>query len=180
MIAAAGFLTEYVWPVGDLRWAYVLAAGAVAIPLLYSPEIWGFISRQAKKIKDPDTELGPLPLPPPIIPKPRTVTPSAPTPPQPITPDHNTWITEAEALHMIRSSSLVRLRLPWETTAAEHLLRIYLGAKTKTKADDRADEISRHLLRKFEKECPQGVRGGMYDLRLLQEWIDQEAYGEPL
>ena len=39
MIAAAGFLTEYFWPVGDPRWAYILVSGAIVIPLLYSPEI---------------------------------------------------------------------------------------------------------------------------------------------
>ena len=39
MIAAAGFLTEYFWPVGDPRWAYILVIGAIVIPLLYSPEI---------------------------------------------------------------------------------------------------------------------------------------------
>ena len=53
MIAAGGFLTEYLWPAGDLRWAYVLLTGAVLIPLLYSPEIWRFILRQASKASKP-------------------------------------------------------------------------------------------------------------------------------
>ena len=58
MIAAAGFLTEYFWPAGDLRWAYVLVAGAIAIPLLYSPEIWVFILRQALNTSKPARPLG--------------------------------------------------------------------------------------------------------------------------
>ena len=58
MIAAGGFLTEYLWPAGDLRWAYVLLTGAVLIPLLYSPEIWRFILRQASKASKPARPLG--------------------------------------------------------------------------------------------------------------------------
>ena len=54
MIAAAGFLTEYFWPAGDLRWAYVLVAGAIAIPLLYSPEIL----RKALNTSKPARPLG--------------------------------------------------------------------------------------------------------------------------
>ena len=73
MIAVGGFLTEYFWPAGDPRWAYVLLAGAIVIPLLYSPEIWGFIRRQATKTREADTEVEPLPLPP-VIPEPRVVT----------------------------------------------------------------------------------------------------------
>ena len=67
----------------------------------------------------------PKPLPP-SPPKPRTVTPSTPTLPSPLLrPTLIRGFTEAEALQMIRSSSLVRLRLPQETvTLAEALLRI--------------------------------------------------------
>ena len=58
MIVAGGFLTEHFWAAGDLRWAYVLLAGAITIPLLYSPEIWGFILRQASNASKPARPLG--------------------------------------------------------------------------------------------------------------------------
>ena len=95
--------------------------------------------------------------------------------------DTNTWITEAEALQMIRSSSLVRLRLPQETTTlAEVLLRAANFVLPPTGPMRRADEISRHLLKKFTSECSWGVRmrSGTYNSELLREWIDQEAYRE--
>ena len=96
--------------------------------------------------------------------------------------DTKAWITEAEALAVVRAFSLVRLRLlrlPQETvTLVEVLLRVKGLVTSKTEAGRRADEIARHLLRKFKNERPWDVRGGTYDRRLLEEWIDQEAYRE--
>ena len=118
----------------------------------------------------------PEPLPPSPL-EPRTVTPSTPTHPKPITPDQNAWITKAEALQMIRSSSLVQLRLPRETTFADNLWRLTNFVPSPTGRRCRADEISRHLLRKFESAW--GVlRNGTYNSESLREWIDQEAYRE--
>ena len=92
--------------------------------------------------------------------------------------DTKAWITKAEALQMIRSSSLVQLRLPRETTFVQDLWRMTNFAPSPTGRRCRADEISRHLLRKFESQCRGGVRNGTYYSESLREWIDQEAYEE--
>ena len=161
-----------------LDWG-LIGAGTVCAAMVFWPE-----KQRATRKAEPDTEPGlpepGLPEPPPITPEPRTVTPSTPTPPQPITtPDPNMWITQAEALVVVRASSLVRLRLPQETmTLAEALLRMKNFVSSPTGRGRRADEISRHLLRKFKRECAWGVRSGTYDSELLREWIDQEAYRE--
>ena len=89
------------------------------------------------------------------------------------------WIAEAEALVMIRASSLVRLRLPLDTTTVGEMLTAQLQGRLVTSRMEvgrRADEIARHLLRKFKDERSWGVRGGTYDRRLLEEWIDEMAY----
>ena len=92
--------------------------------------------------------------------------------------DTKAWIAEAEALAMIRASSLVRLRLPRETLIVGEVFARLGGAPSRTEVDRRADEIARHLLRKFKNGRSWGVRGGTYDRRLLEEWIDETAYQE--
>ena len=92
--------------------------------------------------------------------------------------DLKAWITKAEALQMIRSSSLVQLRLPRGMTLPENIWRMTNLVPSPTGPRRRADEISRHLLRKFESQCRGGVRNGTYYSESLREWIDQEAYEE--
>ena len=85
-----------------------------------------------------------------------------------------TWITEAQALHTIRASSLVLLRLPHETiTVFDALLRN--AGLYHTRGDVLADELSRKFLRDFATELPQAVRNGDYGKEPLAWWIDKEA-----
>ena len=88
------------------------------------------------------------------------------------------WITEDEALWMVRSSSSVQSRLPAEPLAIDKVVRALAGSPM-TLRDRRANEISRHLLRKFKTDCPSGVRSGLYDRQRLEEWINQQAYDDP-
>ena len=93
---------------------------------------------------------------------------------QPRAPRAATWIPEAQALQIIRASSLVRLRIPNDVTVADTLARA-LGDTYKTPGEQRAGEVSRHLLREFGSEIPGAVRSDQYGKEPLEWWIDKEA-----
>ena len=95
------------------------------------------------------------------------------TAPSPL-PRATTWMPEAEAYKLIRSSSLVRLRRPNDVTGADLIARA-LGSTHKTPGEQLADELSRHLLREFASELPRAARNGQYGKEPLQWWIDKEA-----
>ena len=93
---------------------------------------------------------------------------------QPMAPCAVTWISETQALQIIQASSLVRLRIPNDVTVADTLARA-LGDTYKTPGEQRAGEVSRHLLREFGSEIPGAVRSGQYGKEPLEWWIDKEA-----
>ena len=89
-------------------------------------------------------------------------------------PAAKTRVTEAEALFMLRSSSLVRRRLKPETITVLDAIASKLG-HYKTRTDVEADELSRHLLREFSGSLPQAVFDNQYGKEPLSWWIDKEA-----
>ena len=189
LLSIPGYITDgQAWPViwrslGVAMTRLDLILLAVGVPCFiyaFQMQTWPRkLLAACRRDQSTAAEMPGLPEPPPVTLEPRTVTRSTPTPPQPITPDHNTWITEAEALAVVRASSSVQSRLPLETmTLAEKLSRAANFVPSPTGRRRRADEISRHLLRKFESECPWGVRNGTYNSEILREWIDQGAYRE--
>ena len=93
---------------------------------------------------------------------------------QPRAPRASTWIPEAQALQIIRSSSLVRLRIPNDVTVADTLARA-LGDTYKTPGEQRIGEVSRHLLREFGSEIPGAFRSEQYGKEPLEWWIDKES-----
>ena len=85
--------------------------------------------------------------------------------PIPSLPEAGRWVSKDAALQTLKSSSLVRLRLPPFGGVHPAYLRL-------------SDELCRHLIRNFEQEYPEGVRNGEYRLELLEWWIDATAYKE--
>ena len=93
---------------------------------------------------------------------------------QPRAPRAVTWISETQTLQIIQASSLVCWRIPNDVTVADTLARA-LGDTYKTPGEQRAGEVSRHLLREFGSEIPEAVRSGQYGKEPLKWWIDKEA-----
>ena len=91
--------------------------------------------------------------------------------------ENSDWISESEALNLIRRSSLTQLRLPTLTmTIGEALLRRNGIINSSTDSEIRASEISRHLLKTLNEECPWVLRDGKYYRQYLEEWINEQAY----
>ena len=150
-------------------WVHVGGGLTIALSAL---AIWDFRMRQReKKATDPA-------VPEPRIAPPKPVPAPSATSKQDVMSTPAVWITEDEALWMVRSSSLVQSRLTEDPLAIDKVVRALVGSPM-TMRDRRANEISRHLLRKFETDCPSGVRSGLYDRQRLEEWINQQAYDDP-
>ena len=85
-----------------------------------------------------------------------------------------TWISRADALATLGRSSLVRLRVPSDTTLLDVLAR-RMGDTYRTPGETRADELQRKLLRDFEAQYPNCVRDDQYGKEPLEWWIDERA-----
>ena len=89
------------------------------------------------------------------------------------------WISEDEALKLIRRSSLTRLRLPNETmTIGEALVRRMSVTTSPTASEIRADEIASYLLARYNDQGSWTNRDGRYYKQYLEEWINEEVYGD--
>ena len=148
MIAAAGFLAEYFWPAGDLRWAYVIVSGAITIPLLYSPEIFRWAARKVTPLPEQETQ--------------GKVQEDTSPPPY---PGSYTWLDKADAFLLIRGSTLVPnvpydFNKPW--TKSEGRERV------------RANSITFGDLAEFGGACPEAVRDGKYGRETLEWWIGKK------
>ena len=87
------------------------------------------------------------------------------------------WLSEGEALNLIRNSSLTRLRLPNETiTFGEELGRRMGFDHSPTASEIRADEIASYLLAKYNDQGSWTNRDGRYYKQYLEEWINEEVY----
>ena len=153
---------------------------AVVITLFLSVlATWDFRMRQREKRATVPAVLGPRSAQPePRIAPPKPVPAPSATIKQDVMSAPAVWITEDEALWMVCSSSLVQSRLPAEPLAIDKVVRALAGSPM-TLRDRRANEISRHLLRKFKTDRPSGARSGLYDRQRLEEWINQQAYDDP-
>ena len=77
---------------------------------------------------------------------------------------------------MIRSASLVRLRLPKETVTVAEAIARSLGFGSETPGDTLAKELANKLMRDFSTHHPARVRDGKYRKEHLEWWIEEESY----
>ncbi len=99
-----------------------------------------------------------------------------PDSPIPAAPYAKKWITKTEALQLIRSSSLVRLRLPKEIVTVAEAIARSLGFGSETPGDALAKELANKLMREFSTRHPAWVREGKYKKEHLEWWIEEESY----
>ena len=87
------------------------------------------------------------------------------------------WISENEALKLIRNSSLTQLRLPNETiTVGEAIARRMGFENSPTASDIRANEIASYLLQKYNDQGTWTNRNDRYYKQYLEEWINEEVF----
>ena len=96
--------------------------------------------------------------------------------PIPAIPCAKIWMAKTEAILLIHSSSLVRLRLPRETITGAELIARAIGVDSKTPGEQLADELTRKLMRDFATQHPTWVRDGKYGKEPLEWWIEEESY----
>ena len=91
-------------------------------------------------------------------------------------PNPTTWISDSEALVIVRKSSLVRLRLPKGTiTGSEAVTRLLGFPPSLTPGEQLADELARKHLRDFVNQCNKWTRNGRYGKETLEWWLDEAA-----
>ena len=115
----------------------------------------------------------PRPASPPPETSPAILTPDDPIP---AAPDAKRWITKNGALQLIRSSSLVRLRLPKETVTGTEVIARALGFGSETPGEKLAEELAHKLVRDFTTQYPAWVRDGQYCREHLEWCIEEESY----
>ena len=146
MIAATGFLTEYFWPAGDLRWAYVLVAGTIAIPLLYSPDIIMGLRKITSPRVQTAASVGNV---------------SAPY------PQSTKWLSPADVYQILVNSTLVTRIVELDIKSDSYADRLHFERR-------RAGELADFHMLEFRRECPDAVRDGKYGHEALAWWIGQK------
>ena len=84
----------------------------------------------------------------------------------------STWISREEAFALVRRSPAVR-RLAGPIDFGT--LLVHRITETSTINDETMDAATRMMLLRFEQECPEGIRDGVYAKEMLEPRLDQET-----